>query len=332
MRLKLLTNPRTGCALLVFFWLSFGILYAQNPKPIIFDTDIGDDIDDALALGLALQSPELDVRAVTTVADDVESRARLAWKELGVYGRQDIPVAMGAPEPLLDPVRTGHSPQFKLLTPADPLPPAAHTRAADLIVRTLLASPEKITLVPVGPLTNIALALRLEPRIKDKIERIVLMGGAYYPSRAEYNILRDRVAAEIVFRSGVPITAVGLDVTTKCKLQGDDLALLRAATNPASRFLMQLIELWQNGHADHYPTLHDPLAVATALQPTLIEPRLGAVEVETANPKTYGTTRFTPAEQLKKDQPATTEVAREVNVREFLDLFVQRLSSAPRSH
>src|ERR1700689_1906370 len=87
--------------------------WGQERTPIIFDTDIGDDIDDALALALALQSPELDVRAVTTVIDDTETRTRLAWKELGLYGRHDIPLGTGASEPLLDPVRPGHSPQFQ---------------------------------------------------------------------------------------------------------------------------------------------------------------------------------------------------------------------------
>ena len=200
--------------------LAGGIACAQKPVPILFDTDIGDDIDDALALALALQSPELDVRGVTTVIDDVELRTRLAWKELGIYGRRDIPLATGAPEPLLDKIRNNRSRQYEVLTPADVFPPAARKHAAEFIVETLMASPDKITIVPVGPLTNIALALKTEPRIRQKIERIVLMGGAFFPPRAEYNILRDRVAAEIVFQSGVPITAVGLDVTMKCKLRG----------------------------------------------------------------------------------------------------------------
>src|SRR5579872_4889279 len=99
-------------------------IHAQTaPIPVIFDTDIGDDIDDALALALALQSPELDVRLVTTVADDVESRTRLAWKELGLFGRQDIPLATGAPEPLLDPKYPDKAAQFGILTEAD-RPPA----------------------------------------------------------------------------------------------------------------------------------------------------------------------------------------------------------------
>jgi inosine-uridine nucleoside N-ribohydrolase len=302
----------------------------QSRIPVIFDTDIGDDIDDALALALALQSPELDVRAVTTVVDDTETRTRLAWKELGLYGRHDVALATGAGEPLLDPMRTGRAPQFSVLTDADTAPEAARRRAADLIVETLLASPQKITLVPVGPLTNIALALKLEPRIKPHIERIVLMGGAFAMLQPEYNIVRDRAAAQIVFRSGVPITAVGLDVTTKCKLQRADIERMRAAGNPASAFLVRLIELWQNHKPDQYPTLHDPLAVAVALRPGLVETQLGSVQVETNSPLTNGITMFRPASRLPPGETATTHVARQVDVARFLELFLSRLSAPPR--
>jgi inosine-uridine nucleoside N-ribohydrolase len=304
--------------------------WAQQRTPVIIDTDIGDDIDDALALALALQSPELDVRAVTTVIDDTDDRTRLAWKELGLYGRHDIPVGTGASEPLLDPRHTPHSPQFQVLTDADTVPAAAHRRAADLIIDTLMASPRPITLVPIGPLTNIALALKSEPRIKPKIQRIVLMGGAYRMLYQEYNIWRDRVAAEIVFSSGVPITAVGLDVTTRCKLGGADLARLEAADNPGSRFLVRLIKLWQNGHAGQTPTLHDPLAVAAALEPHLIETQLGSVQVETSCCVTNGMTMFTPVDQMPKGSHANTLVATDVNVRGFLDLFLNRLTAPPR--
>jgi len=304
---------------------------AAEPIPIIFDTDIGDDIDDALALALALQSPELDVRAVTTVTDDTEGRSRLAWKELGLYGRHDVPVGTGAREPLLDPMHTGRAPQFTVLTDADALPPAAHRRASELIIETLLQSPRKITLVPVGPLTNVALALKGEPRIKDKIERIVLMGGAFHLLTPEYNIMRDRIAAEIVFRSGIPITAVGLDVTLQCRLTAPDIKRLRDAANPASRFLVQLIELWQNGHPDQYPILHDPLAVAVTLNPHLVETQLGSVEVETASPLTHGMTMFTPAEELPAGAHATASVARQVDAHGFVEMFLERLSSVPRA-
>jgi len=318
--------------LVPLFVLLGAACWGQTRTPIILDTDIGDDIDDALALALALQSPELDVRAVTTVIDDTETRTRLAWKELRLYGRHDIPVATGASEPLLDPVRAARAPQFSVLTEADTVPAAARRRATDLIIETLLASPQQITLVPIGPLTNIALALKEQPRIKPKISRIVLMGGAFHMLIQEYNIWRDRVAAEIVFSSGVPITAVGLDVTTRCKLEGADLARLRAADNPASRFLVKLIELWQDGHAGQFPTLHDPLAVAVAFQSSLVETQLGSVQVETACCVTNGMTMFTAADQLAPGVHATTSIARQVDVRRFLDLFLARLAASPRAN
>ncbi len=301
--------------------------YAQKPIPVIFDTDIGDDIDDALALALALQSPELNVRLVTTVVDDVDSRTRLAWKELGLYSRHDVDLATGAAHPLLDPERRDQAPQFRLLLASDTVPESAHRRAADAIIETLMRSPEKMTLIPVGPLTNIALALRLEPKIVDKIDRIVLMGGAYKLLTPEYNIQRDRAAAQIVFSSGVPITGVGLDVTLKCKLEGADLDRLNKADNPASRFLMQLIGLWQSANPGQFPTLHDPLAVASVIRPALIETQSGSVQVETSSPLTNGMTIFSPS----PNGGGSTRVATDVNVRGFLDLFVQRLSSNPRA-
>ena len=156
------------------------------------------------------------------------------------------------------------------------------------------------------------------------------MGGSYFPAKREYNIYRDRIAAQIVFQSGVPITGVGLDVTTKCKLEGADLAKIRDARNPASQFLYQLITLWQKDNPNRFPTLHDPLAVATAVNPSLVETQSGAVSVETATPNAYGATTFTSEDKLPKDTKATTRVAHDVNVRGFLDLFVARLSSPPR--
>ena len=266
--------------LAVLFLLMVGVVAGQSapPVPIIFDTDIGDDVDDALALALALQSPELDVRAITTVIDSAALRSRLAWKVLGVFGRQDIPIGTGADEPLLDSVHVRRHAQFDVLTPEDVVP-GPPLRAVDLIIRTLLESPRKITIVPVGPLTNIAMALKTDPRIKDKIERIVLMGGAYYIPQLEYNVYRDRIASEIVFSSGVPVTGVGLDVTTKCKLNAADIERLRASGNPSSALLVRLIGLWRELPQNLYPTLHDPLAVGVAMLPSLVETQLGRVQV-----------------------------------------------------
>lgn len=289
----------------------------QTRIPIILDTDIGDSIDDALALAFALHSPELDVRAVTTVIDDVESKTRLAWKMLGVYNRRDIALSMGAPEPLLDPTMSTASKEFDVLTRNDTIPDTARKRAVELIVDTALQSRGKITIVAIGPLTNIALAIKTDPRIKNNLERIVIMGGAYFSSEIEYNVKRDRAAAEIVFKSGVPITAVGLDVTSQCKLREQDLDRLRLATDPASNFLVRLIDLAEKETHEASPTLHDPLAIAAIFRPDILEMQAGTIDVPLSGP---GQTMFKPAAGSK------TQVGVKVNAPVFLDLFMDRVT------
>ena len=302
-------------ALLVLICLTAS---AQARVPVIIDTDIGDSIDDALALAFALHSPELDVRAVTTVIDDVESKTRLAWKMLGIYNRRDIALAMGAPEPLLDPTMSMASKEFDVLTRNDVVPDAARRRAADLMIDTLLQARGKTTIVAIGPLTNIALAIKSDPRIKNRIERIVMMGGAYLSSEAEYNVKRDRAAADIVFHSGVPITAVGLDVTSQCKLREKDLDRMRVATDPPSIFLIRLVYLAEQQTHDATPTLYDPLAIAAVFRPDLLTMQAGEVDVPLSG---AGQTVFKPAAGSK------TQVAVQASAPGFLDLFVDRVTS-----
>jgi purine nucleosidase len=290
---------------------------AQAKIPIILDTDLGDSIDDAMALAFALRSPELDVRAVTTVIDDVESKTRLAWKMLGIFNRRDIALAMGATEPLLDPVMATSSKEFDLLTRNDTIPDSARRRAVDLIVDTLLQSRQKITVVAIGPLTNIALALKADPRIKNNIERIVIMGGAYFTNDAEYNFKRDRTAAEIVFLSGVPITAVGLDVTSQGKLREKDLDQLRLATDPPGQFIVRLLDLAEEETHEAHPTLHDPLAIAAIFRPDLVDFQPGSVDIPLSG---GGQAVFRPEAASK------TKVGSKVNAAAFLDLFTERMS------
>jgi purine nucleosidase len=305
--------------LILSLFILVGSLYAQTRIPVIIDTDIGDSIDDSLALGLALSSPELDVRGVTTVIDDVESKTRLAAKELLVFGRRDIPLAIGAPLPLLDPQLPPHSLEFQVLTPADKVP--AQVPAAVFLIQTLMNAPAPMTIVAIGPLTNIALALRTEPRIKAHIERIVLMGGAFSTPQIEYNVKRDPIAAQIVFSSGVPILAAGLEVTTPCKLREEDLDRLRVAPSPAAHFLIRLIELSQRETGETLPTLYDPLALASVFRPDLIETATGNVMVDVDAGPNRGQTHFTPA------PGGTTRVGMKVNASAFLDLFIHRLAS-----
>ncbi len=301
---------------------------AADQIPVILDTDIGDDIDDALALSLALQSPELDVRAVITVLQHRERRADLVWKILELYGRTDIPVGMGAEQPLLTPPRAGEVRQTTALPASYHMPEEHRRNGIQLMIDTLLNSPRKITVLAYGPATNLALALKTEPRIREKIERFVLMNGIFFGGvRAEYNTVRDPEASAIVYGAGLPLTTVGLDVTMKCRMAPEDMKRFEESPLPSAKFLLEIIRIWQGGRPAQMPVLHDPLSVAVTFRPDLIQTQRGRVVVETkGQPQiTYGATAF------RAESDGTTLVASEVNSRGFLDLFLDRVLSKPRS-
>jgi inosine-uridine nucleoside N-ribohydrolase len=307
--------------------LAAGLVCAdERPIPVILDTDIGDDIDDALALSFALQSPELKLLAVTTVLQDREGRASLVWKILSLFGRTDIPVGTGAEQPLIAPPRTGMVRQVEALGPVDRIPLGRMRAGIPLIVDTCLNAPGKITILAIGPATNIALALRAEPRIKEKIERIVLMNGLFFKPGLEYNTKIDPEASAIVYGSGVPVTAVGLDVTMQCKLTEADLHRIEQSQLPSAQFLYKLIRIWNGGKDDKLPVLHDPLAVGVTFRPRLIGVATGSVEVETRGDpnRTYGMT------VLRRDANGKIHAAEEVSSREFIDLFLERVLEVPR--
>jgi inosine-uridine nucleoside N-ribohydrolase len=303
------------------------MIAGAQPIPVILDTDIGDDIDDALALALALQSPELDVRAVCTVLQHSERRADLAWKILSLYGRTDIPVGLGAEEPLVAASRDAVVRQTEALGPGDSMPPAARRNGIQLTIDTILKSPRKITWLAYGPLTNVGVALRVEPRIKRNIERIVLMNGVFFRPGVEYNTRRDPEAARIVFTSGLPVVTVGLDVTMQCRLSLDDLKRIETSPHESVRFLDKIIKIWQGGRPEQRPILHDPLAVAITFQPRLVRTVTGRVDLELrGDPRlTYGMTL------LREDPKGSVQVAREVDAEAFVRLFVERVTAAPRS-
>lgn len=297
------------------------------PIPVVLDTDIGDDIDDALALALALQSPELRILAVITVLQQGERRADLAWKILKDYDRTDIPIGIGAEQTLLGKESQEVVRQTSALGPGDVQPAERRQNGIRLLIDTIMKNPEKVTLLAYGPLTNVAIALRVEPRLREKLDRIVLMSGMFYKPRPEYNVYRDAEASAMVYASGIPITTVGLDVTLQCRLEGKDLDRLRASHLPSTQFLYKLIGIWQNGKPEQAPILHDPLAIAAVVRPDVVKLERGTVEVETRGTpgKTNGMTLF------KADPKGTTEVAREVNPRAFIDLFLERVTAGPRA-
>jgi inosine-uridine nucleoside N-ribohydrolase len=303
---------------------------AAQPTPVIFDTDIGSDIDDAFALAFLLQSPEFRVLAVTTSRFDAPVRAALARKILRAYGRLDIPVASGGPEGLLNTQNIVPKPQFDLLSPEDALPEADRERAVELMHETLRRSPEKVTLIPVGPLTNVALLLKMAPSIKEKIARIVLMGGAFETNRAETNIRNDYAAAAIVFQSGLPIIAIGDEVSGRCELKGEYLERIRRAGHPAAQLLIRLMERWQTWRVGKNPVLFDAVPVAVLIHPGICEYESGRVDVEYSGSVTRGFTTFTPASRLPSGEQPATKIARNIDLKAFMDLFTSRVAAVPR--
>jgi inosine-uridine nucleoside N-ribohydrolase len=255
---------------------------------VIIDTDIGDDVDDALAIALALNSPELEIVGITTVFRNTTLRARLAKKLVRVFGRPDIPVVRGIEKPLIndwDPAL--FPPQVKAVEEEISIDEGIN--AVDFIIDSITKPAERVTLVTIGPLTNVAVALTKEPRLKEKTQ-IFMMGGMYSQAFPEWNIYCDPEAARIVFDSGIPITMVGLDVTLKCRLDRAALDRIYRLGSERTRFLSTLIKIWQEGDENKYPILHDPLAVAVLVDPSFVKTKKMNIRVETRGELTRGVT------------------------------------------
>src|SRR3981081_881597 len=267
-------------ALVLALLASFSVP-ASAAKKIIFDTDPG--TDDALALMLALNSPELDVRAITVVPGNVTAAMGLdnALRIVSLANRCDIPVARGAQHPLFQKLITAEFWHGKNGLANIELPPSKCTidsrYGPDLIIQLVHASPHEITLVPVGPLTNIALAVEKDPSIVPLVKEVILMGGSItggnVNAAAEANIYNDPEAAQIVFQAGWPLTMVGLDVGDKTLLGRKQLDLLASTHEPMNDFIYGvakfLVDLCAKFGASGTP-MYDPLAVGVAVDATLV--------------------------------------------------------------
>lgn len=246
----------------------------EHPLPLIIDSDPG--LDDALAIGLALARPELHVLAVTTVGGNADVRhcTENALRLLHAFGRDDIPVAEGAAGPLVGAVVRAtqvHGESGIGNSHLAPSPAAADPAGAvALMARLLREAREPIAIAPIGPLTNIALLLRQHPELAPRIAHLSIMGGSIGEGNttvsAEFNIYADPEAADIVFRSGVPITMIGLDVTHQALLDRDSVAALRAIGGTSARIAAELTEyaLDRNKQWTGATTtaIHDAVAIA----------------------------------------------------------------------
>ncbi|MDP6606616.1 MAG: nucleoside hydrolase [Dehalococcoidia bacterium] len=272
-------------------------------EPVIIDCDPGQD--DAVALLLALASPgDLNVLAVTAVSGNVplELTAANARRVIELAGRSDVPVHAGCDRPLLRPAVTAEHMHGQTGLDGAGLPDTATAladgHAVEAIIELLRERPSgSVTLCPVGPLTNVALALHLAPDIADRIGRIVLMGGAAGPGNvtpsAEFNIYVDPHAASIVFRSGAPIVMLGLDVTQQALVNADRLAAIAAVDTPVSRSVVGMLDFYgarSRVNPSAGSPLHDPCAVAYLLDPGLFAGRPCHVMIEVEGTHTLGRT------------------------------------------
>ncbi|CAI8605216.1 unnamed protein product [Vicia faba] len=268
-----------------------------EPKKIIIDTDPG--IDDAMAIFLALRSPEIQVIGLTTIYGNVYTTlaTRNALHLLEVAGRTDIPVAEGSHVTLTKGTKLRIA---DFVHGADGLgnqnfpPPNGkpiEESAAEFLVNQAKANPGKVTVVALGPLTNIALAIQMDPEFAKNIGQIVLLGGSFAVNgnvnpAAEANIFGDPDAADVVFTSGADILAVGINVTHQVVLSGSDREKLASSKGKFAQYLTGILEVYFSYHCDAYNTngvyLHDPTALLAAVDPSLVTCTEGAVRVQTS--------------------------------------------------
>lgn len=288
-----------------------------EPVPVLFDTDIGTDIDDAYALAQVVRSPELELLGVTTVSGDAVARARLAAKLLAVAGRTDVPVYAG--------ISTSTQYMKQTEWAAGFASPALHeSGGVEFLRQQINARPGEITIIAVGELTNVAALLETDPAIAKKIKAIALMGGSvrrgYAPGskpEPEWNIKSNARAAQIVFSSGVPLLVAPLDSTADLKLTPEWLVRVFSRGTPLNDALAALDFTWKrtNTWNADTPTLFDNLAVALVATPDLVPltPLHLVVEAD-------GTTREI------ADRPPNARVALTSDAAGFLEYFTARLS------
>lgn len=308
-----------------------------DKRKIIIDTDPGQD--DAVAILLALASPELDVVGITAVAGNVplQLTEKNALKICELAGRRDVKVFSGAIRPLVRQLVTAEHVHGKTGLDGPDLPEptmklqAQH--AVDFIVETLMREePGTITLCPLGPLTNVALALVREPRIAPRIKEIVLMGGGFFEGgnvtpAAEFNIYVDPHAADVVFRSGVPIVVMPLDVTHKALTTARRVEAFRKMGSKVGDATAALLDFFERFDEEKYGTdggpLHDPCVIAYLLKPDLFKGRHCNVSVETASDLTMGMTVID--WWGVTDRPKNATVMRDIDSDGFFALLTERL-------
>lgn len=304
-------------------------------RRIILDCDPGHD--DAMAILLAQGAEEIVLEAITTVAGNhtLALTTLNALRVCTLAGIDSVPVAAGCAAPLVRELVT--APEIHGTTGleghlwGEPSVSAVPEHAVDVIIDLVMSSPGEITLVPTGPLTNIAVALRKEPRIAQRVREVVLMGGAYTRGNmtpaAEFNVFVDPEAAAIVFDAGWPVTMVGLEVTQMALASDDVFSRIEALRTPVSEAVMGMMRFYQEQQLRESgvtaPPVHDPCAVARVARPELVTCSDASVEVELAGRLTTGmtVTDFGP-----RSGPFNAKVGTSLDVEGFWTLFIDALA------
>ncbi|MHB0875857.1 MAG: nucleoside hydrolase [Anaerolineae bacterium] len=297
------------------------------------DTDIGTDVDDIVALSLALLSPEIDLVGVSAVYGDVALRSRMIRKVLSLAGRAEVPVHAGCTHPVMNerPIYWAGWEGEGLLGPEDAGLAADSVHAVDAMTAAVNASPGEIDVVAVGPLTNVAVALMRDMTLAQRVRRFVIMGGLHRTGQdalslrfAEHNITCDPEAASVVFRCGAPIVMVGLDVTLRVQVTADDVEVIAAAGDPLRLALADQLRRYLRANQRHFTHMHDPLAMSYVVRPSLLALEPCEVLVDTRSEIAAGAT------WVRYSRDSRTQVAVDVDTQGFERFLVERLS-APRT-
>ena len=309
----------------------------KKPK-VLLNVDTG--VDDAQALLLALRSPDLEVVGITTVAGnvDVDQVTANTLKVLDIADAPEIPVAKGMSHPLVEPTR--YVPEIHgqnglgNLNPPPSSRSLADVHAVEFLIETLMAADEPITLVPLAPLTNVGVALRVEPRIKEKIEQVVLMGGSAFAGGnatqwAEANIFYDPEAAHILFTSGLPIIMYGWDVYVQVGFARHEVQAFVDSPNPWAQFAARLMQFELDNFGLGVAYIGDAGAVAAVIQPEGLTTRHMHVAVELQGAQTRGMTVVDPRGLViapdKLPEPPNVHVGVAVDVEAYKRLFRETL-------
>ncbi len=311
-------------------------------KRILLDTDPG--IDDALAILLALASPEVSLEGVSVVHGNcsLEQAARNGLSILELAGAGHIPLARGCELPLVQPsllaAETHGDTGLGYAKLPEPRIQPIGQHGSDFLIEKALSNPGEITLVAIGPLTNVALAIRKEPKFARSLKEIIIMGGAIRhegnaTALAEFNTYVDPHAAHIVFHAGIPATLVPLDVTYQCLLTAQDVARLLKIGSPITKFIKDATDFYMEYH-DAWQgiqgcVINDPLALALTFAPELCDYQSLPVDVDISGGVSMGKT-FADFYNYQK-KPANMRVALGVRARDFIELFLERMERLARA-